>query len=72
MDKLSNLKGKVDKLDISKLETTTVHLSKLSDVDKNNIVKQTEYDELLKLLKLNDTSDLVKNGEYMLLKNLTR
>ena len=52
MDKLSSLKGKVDKLDISKLETTTVHLSKLSDVDKNNIVKETEYDELLKLLKL--------------------
>ena len=52
MDKLSSLKGKVDKLDISKLETTTVHLNKLSDVDKNNIVKETEYDELLKLLKL--------------------
>ena len=52
MDKLSSLKGKVDKLDISKLETTTVHQNKLSDVDKNNIVKQTEYDELLKLLKL--------------------
>ena len=52
MDKLSSLKGKVDKLDISKLETTTVYLSKLSDVDKNNIVKETEYDELLKLLKL--------------------
>ena len=52
MDKLSSLKGKVDKLDVSKLETTTVHLSKLSDVDKNNIVKETEYDELLKLLKL--------------------
>ena len=52
MDKLSSLKGKVDKLDISKLETTTVHLNKLSDADKNNIVKETEYDELLKLLKL--------------------
>ena len=32
---LSNLKSKVDKLDIEKLETTPFDLSKLSDIVKN-------------------------------------
>ena len=32
---LANLKSDVDKLDIGKLETTVVYLSKLSDVVKN-------------------------------------
>ena len=32
---LSNLKSKVDKLDIEKLETTPFDLSKLSDIAKN-------------------------------------
>ena len=32
---LSNLKSKIDKLDIGKLEITLVNLSKLSDVVKN-------------------------------------
>ena len=40
---LSNLKSKVDKLYIGKLETTSVDLSKLSDVVKNKVVKKTEY-----------------------------
>ena len=47
-DKLSNLKIKVDKLDIGKLETTAVDLSKLSNVVKNDAVKNTEYNELVK------------------------
>ena len=59
---LSNLKSKVDKLDIGKLEAIPVDLSKLSNVVKNDVVKKTEYDELVK--KVNaistiDTSDLV-------------
>ena len=41
---LSNLKSKVDKLDIGK--TTPVDLSKLSNV--KNVVENTEYDELVK------------------------
>ena len=57
------LKSEVDKLDIGKLETTPVDLSKLSKVVKNDIVKETEYNELVK--KVNnintaDASDLVK------------
>ena len=51
-------------MDIGKLETTPVDLSKLSDVVKHEAVKNTEYNELVK--KINaiqtiDTSDLVKN-----------
>ena len=45
---LSNLKSKVDKLDIGKLETTPVDLSSLSDVVKKEVVKETEYNELVK------------------------
>ena len=36
---LNNLKNKVDKLDIGKLETTSFDLSKLSNVVKSDIVK---------------------------------
>ena len=42
------MKSKVDKLDIGKLRTTPVYLGKLSDVVKNDIVKKTVYDELVK------------------------
>ena len=64
---LSDLKSKVDKLDIAKLETTPVDLSKLSNVVKNDFVEKIEYNELLK--KVNDisttnTSNLVKITDY--------
>ena len=62
---ISNLKSKVDKLDTGKIETTPVDLSKLSNVVKNDVVKKTEYNELIKNVKNNnttDTSDLVKNN----------
>ena len=39
-------------------------LSKLTDVVKNDVVKKTEYNELVKQvndIKTTDTSDLVKN-----------
>ena len=34
------MKSKVDKLDIGRLETTSVELSKLSNVVKNDVVKK--------------------------------
>ena len=43
---LSNLQA--DQLDIKKLEATPVNLSELSNVVKNNAIKNTEYDELVK------------------------
>ena len=45
---LSNLKTKIDKLNIKNLETTPVDLSKLSNVVKNDVVKKVEYNELVK------------------------
>ena len=45
---LASLKSEVDILDITKLETAPFDLSKLSDVVKNEVVKETVYDELVK------------------------
>ena len=44
----SSLKSKIDKLDIGKLETTQIDFSKLSDIVKNDVVENNEYDELVK------------------------
>ena len=60
---ISNLKSKVDKLDVGKLETTPVGLSKLSNVVKHDVVKKTDYNELIKkvnTIQATDTSNLVK------------
>ena len=43
---LSSLK--VDKLNIGKLETTLVDLSKLSDVAKNEVIKKIKYNAKIK------------------------
>ena len=73
IDKLKNvpsglisLKSKVDKLDIGKLQTTPVDLSKPSNAVKNDVVKKTEYNELIK--KVNSfittgSSNLVKKTD---------
>ena len=45
---LNSLKSKIDKINIDKLVSVPVDLSKLSDVVKNDVVKKTEYDELVK------------------------
>ena len=60
---ISNLKSKVDKLVVGKLETTPVGLSKLSNVVKNDFVKKTDYNELIKkvnTIQTTDISNLVK------------
>ena len=45
---LNSLKSKLDKLDVDKSVPVSVDLSTLSDVLKNDVVKKTEYDELVK------------------------
>ena len=57
---LNSLKTKVDKLDIGKLETTPVDLSKLSAQVKNDVVKNTVYNELVKKFNAIDSSDFLK------------
>ena len=49
---LSDLKRKVEKLDINKLTPVPVDLSKLSNVVKNKVVKKTEYNAKIKILKI--------------------
>ena len=61
---LSNLKSKVDELDVDKLVAVPVDLSKLSDAVKNDIVNKTEYDELFKKVIKTTDSDLVKKDNY--------
>ena len=53
IDKLKNVPNNLnnlqaDQLDIKKLEATLVNLSELSNVVKNNAIKNSEYDELVK------------------------
>ena len=58
------MKSEVDKLDIGKLETTPVDLSKLSYIIEKEAVKKTEYNELVKKVNAiqttTDVSNLVK------------
>ena len=60
---LSNLKSKIDESDVDKLVPIPVDLSKESDVVKNDVVKKTEYNELVKKvnnIKTTGTTVLVK------------
>ena len=60
---LSNLKCKVYKLDIGELQINSNDLGKLSNVVKTDVVKKTEYNELVKEVNnvnTTDTSILVK------------
>ena len=56
---LAMLKTEVDKLDIVKLVPIPVDLSKLSDVIKNDVVKETVYNRLVAKVDNIDTSDFV-------------
>ena len=61
---LSSLKTEVDKLDIDKLATVPVDLSKLSNVVKNDVVKKTVYDKLVTKVDNIDTSDYVLKANF--------
>lgn len=66
---LASLKSDTHKLDIDKEDTTPdlTDLSKLSDVLKDEVVKKTVYDKLIKRINVfqtNDTSNLVKRADY--------
>ena len=56
---LANLKTELDKLDIDKLATVPVDLSKLSNVVKNDVVKKTVYDKLVAKVDSIDTNKFV-------------
>ena len=60
---LSNLKSKLDKLDVDKLVPVPVDLSKLSDVVKNDVVKKDVYNAKIKEIegKIPDITNLATN-----------
>ena len=60
---LNSLKSKADESYVNKLAPVPVDLSKLCDAVKNEVVKKTEYNELVKnvnALKTTNTINLVK------------
>ena len=60
---LSNLISKVDKLDVDKLVSVPVELSKLSDVVKNDVVKKDAYNAKIKNIEdeILDITNLATN-----------
>ena len=61
---LVSLKAEVDKLDADKLVAVLVDLSKLSDVVKNNVVKDIVYDKLVAKVINIDTSGFILKTNY--------
>ena len=58
---LNNLKSKVDKLDVYQhLKPVSVDFKKINVVVKNEIVKKTIYDELVKKINAINTSGFTK------------
>ena len=61
---LASIKTEVEKLDNDKLAPVPVDLSKLTDVVKNNVVKNAVYDKLAAKVNNIDTSDFVLKTKY--------
>ena len=61
---LASLKAEVDKIDVEKLKTVPVDLSKLSNVVKNEVVKKTVYNKLVANVNNIDTSGFVSKTKY--------
>ena len=61
---LATLKTEVDKIRIDKLVPVPVDLSKLIDVVKNDVVKETVYDKLLAKVNSIDNSGFVLKTKY--------
>ena len=61
---LACLKTEVDKIDVDKLKTVPVDLAKLSNVVKNYVVKNTEYNKLVGKVDNIDTKKFVLKTTY--------
>ena len=61
---LASIKTEVEKLDNDKLAPVPVDLSKLTDVVKNDVVKNSVYDNLAAKVNNIDTSDFVLKTKY--------
>ena len=61
---LANVKTEVDEIYTDKLRTVPVHLSKLSNVVKNEVVKKTECNKLVNKVNYIDTSGFLLKTKY--------
>ena len=64
--RFKQFKTKLDKLDIEKLDTTPIDFI-LSNIVKNDVLRKTEYNELVENvnnINTTDASDLVKKADY--------
>ena len=61
---LASLIEEIDKIDVSKLKTVPVDLSKLSNVVKNEVVKKTVYDKLVAKVNNIETSGFAFKTKY--------
>ena len=61
---LATLKSEASKIDVNKLKTVPVHLAKLSNVLKNDVVKKTDYDKLVAKVDTIDTTEFVLKTTY--------
>ena len=60
---LASLKTELDKIDADKLKVVPVDLAKLSNVVKNDVVKNTEYHKLITKVDNIDTTNFVKKKQ---------
>ena len=58
------IKAEVDKIDVDKLKTVPVNLSKLSNVVNKDVVKKTVYNKLVAKVNAIDTSGFVSKTKY--------
>ena len=61
---LTNLKTEVDKLDIEKLASIPLDLSRLSDIFQNDVVKKILYVKLVANVNNIDTSDFALKTKF--------
>ena len=61
---VASVKTEVDKLDIDKLVPVAVHISKLSDLVKHDVVKKAIYDKLVANVINIDTRRFVLKSKY--------
>ena len=61
---LASLKAKINQIDVDKLKTVPLDLSKLSDAVNNEVVKKTMYNKLVAKVNNIDTSGFVLKNKY--------
>ena len=61
---LTSLKTEVDKINVDKLKTAPIDLSKLRNVVNDDVVKKTVYDKLVAKVNNIDTSGFVLKTKY--------